>query len=67
MATIRISNLNPAGVEFFGDTESYFNELTDEEINLTNGGFPWSAVAASAAFSYLVLEAYDLGRQHRSC
>jgi hypothetical protein len=38
MATIKIGNLNPVGSELFGDSESYLNELTDGELNMTNGG-----------------------------
>jgi len=38
MATIQINNLNAAGSDLFNDSESYLNELTDEEINMTNGG-----------------------------
>ncbi|MDF5706646.1 MAG: hypothetical protein PUP90_02920 [Nostoc sp. S4] len=42
MATIKISDLRPAGSDFFMDSESYLNELTDEELSLTHGGStPW--------------------------
>lgn len=37
MATINISNLSPAGAELFGDSESYLNDLTNEELNATGG------------------------------
>jgi Mg-chelatase subunit ChlD len=38
MAKIAISNLRPAGAELFVDSESYLNELTDAEMNMTHGG-----------------------------
>jgi len=38
MANITISELRPAGTELFLDSESFINELTDEELNLTKGG-----------------------------
>lgn len=33
MADIKINELRPAGSEFFGDNESYMNELTEDAIN----------------------------------
>lgn len=38
MSSIRISNLQPAGSEFFNDRESFLNELTDDEMMLVEGG-----------------------------
>lgn len=38
MATIQISNLRPTGSELFGDSESYLNELTNDELIMTHGG-----------------------------
>lgn len=38
MATIKISNLNPAGSEFFLSSESYMNEISEGEINGIHGG-----------------------------
>jgi hypothetical protein len=38
MATIKIADLRPIGSEFFADSESYLNELTDDELNMTQGG-----------------------------
>ena len=43
MATIKISDLHSAGSELFMDSESYLNELTDEELNMAHGGFPTPA------------------------
>lgn len=42
MATIKISDLHPTGANLFQDSENYLNELTDEELNLTQGGSRWS-------------------------
>jgi len=38
MATIKINNLNTAGSDLFNDSESFLNELTEQEVNMTNGG-----------------------------
>lgn len=38
MAAIKISDLAPAGSELFMDSESYLNELTNDEINMVSGG-----------------------------
>ena len=38
MATIKISDLHSAGSELFMDSESYLNELTDEELNTHGSG-----------------------------
>lgn len=37
MATIKISDLHPTGADLFQDSENYLNELTDEELDLTQG------------------------------
>lgn len=49
MANITISELRPAGADLFSDTESFFNELTEQEIGDVLGGagevaILWSAV-----------------------
>ncbi|MEO1375384.1 MAG: hypothetical protein AAFW70_13890 [Cyanobacteria bacterium J06635_10] len=38
MAKITISELRPAGAELFEGSESYLQELTDTELDATNGG-----------------------------
>ncbi|MDJ0734772.1 MAG: hypothetical protein QNJ47_12010 [Nostocaceae cyanobacterium] len=38
MATITISQLNQSGIDLFQDSESFLNELTDTEMDLTKGG-----------------------------
>lgn len=45
MANIAISDLRPAGSELFMDSESFIKELTDVELNSTQGGItPWIVV-----------------------
>ncbi len=38
MAIIRISELRPAGSELFQDSESYLNELNEQEVSMAIGG-----------------------------
>jgi hypothetical protein len=38
MASIEISNLHPIGSELFQDSESFLNELTDQEMWSVEGG-----------------------------
>lgn len=38
MASITISNLQLTGVDLFLDSESFFNDLTDENLNVIYGG-----------------------------
>jgi hypothetical protein len=38
MAKITISELRPAGVDLFDGSESFLQELTDTELNGTQGG-----------------------------
>ncbi|MDZ8241874.1 MAG: hypothetical protein RMZ69_32855 [Nostoc sp. ChiQUE01a] len=46
MATIKIHDLSPAGSELFHDSESFLNELTDEELGV-NGGRALASVSIS--------------------
>ena len=48
MATIKISDLHSAGSELFMDSESYLNELTNDELNMAHGGLPTSPYCAIA-------------------
>ncbi|MDF5708078.1 MAG: hypothetical protein PUP90_10460 [Nostoc sp. S4] len=61
MANIAISNLRPAGADLFDGSESFMNDLTDSELDITKGGFTpafvlgfAAGVAASVAISYLL-------------
>jgi hypothetical protein len=38
MSTIKITELYPAGSELFQDSESYLNELNNQEIEVIGGG-----------------------------
>ena len=38
MASIKINNLQPAGSDLFSGSENYLNELTNQELNIVNGG-----------------------------
>jgi hypothetical protein len=38
MATIKINNINAPGSDLFNDSESYLDDLTDDEMSLTQGG-----------------------------
>ncbi|QLE39978.1 type A2 lantipeptide [Nostoc sp. C052] len=42
MATIKINNLNAAGSDLLNDSESYLNELTEQELENMLGGGGWS-------------------------
>lgn len=65
MATIQISNLSATGAELFGDSESYLNELTNEEMNLTGGFFSSVYCKFGGALAKLASQAYQVGRRHR--
>jgi hypothetical protein len=65
MATIKISDLHPAGSELLLDSESYLNDLTDEEIKLTHGGSSGVCFQFSVALTRAAYLSYQLGRQHR--
>lgn len=47
MANILINELCVTGFDLLSDTESYLNEINDNEIDLTRGGFTTSPVCAS--------------------
>jgi bacteriocin-like protein len=46
MASIKISELHPAGSELFQDSESFLNELTDDEMESVEGGLDLKKVLA---------------------
>lgn len=45
MATIAISDLHFSGSEFFSDSESYLDEITNQELNSIQGGVALKFVA----------------------
>ncbi|MDZ7960240.1 MAG: hypothetical protein RMY34_20545 [Aulosira sp. DedQUE10] len=44
MASIKISELRPAGSELFQDSESFLNELNEKEISTAVGGGYYNTV-----------------------
>lgn len=38
MSEIKITNLEPAGSEFFVDNEGYLSDLSEDELNVWGGG-----------------------------
>lgn len=48
MATITLSNLNPAGSDLFADSESFMHDLSNSETSLVNGGLSPLLVVAGA-------------------
>ncbi len=44
MASIKISDLRPSGLDLFGDSESFLDELNDNDLATINGGAPESIV-----------------------
>jgi len=51
MATIKISDLHPSGADLFLDSENYLNELTDEELDLTQGGWVFTLQVGSVVLT----------------
>ncbi|MDZ8241875.1 MAG: hypothetical protein RMZ69_32860 [Nostoc sp. ChiQUE01a] len=51
MATIKIHDLSPAGSELFQDSESFLNELTDEELGV-NGGLRIASVTVTVTVTW---------------
>ena len=48
MASIKISDLHPAGSELFMDSESFLSDLSDVELSETMGGFSPLTVTTSS-------------------
>jgi hypothetical protein len=38
MASIKISDLRPSGCDLFGDSESFLDDLSDNDLATINGG-----------------------------
>jgi hypothetical protein len=51
MAVIKISELRPAGSELFQDSESFLNELNDQEMSTAIGGGTVGSVISQATVS----------------
>lgn len=50
MSSITISNLQPAGLNLFSDSEGYLNDLTETEQNIQGGLWMVPFAATAAAF-----------------
>lgn len=50
MANIKISDLRPAGLNLFSDSEGYLNELSENEQNIQGGIFFSPIIATVGAF-----------------
>lgn len=55
MASIKISDIRPAGSELFVDSESFMNDLADQELSATNGGISPVAIWGVAIASEYVI------------
>ncbi|MDJ0732600.1 MAG: hypothetical protein QNJ47_00710 [Nostocaceae cyanobacterium] len=44
MANINVSELKPVGSDLFIDSDSFINELNDDELGQTIGGIPTGTV-----------------------
>ncbi len=51
MASIKISELRPVGSELFVDSESFLNELNEQEISATVGAGTVASVVSQATVS----------------
>jgi len=49
MASIEISDLRPSGLDLFGDSESFLDDLSDNDLATINGGF-WYEVGYIAGY-----------------
>ncbi|BAZ13513.1 hypothetical protein NIES4071_53520 [Calothrix sp. NIES-4071] len=43
---VKVNQLHPVGSELFNDSESYLNELTENEVREVQGGYKYSAVTS---------------------
>lgn len=43
---IKVNDIKPAGVELFDDSESFINELKDDELNNLFGGAAQGAISS---------------------
>lgn len=55
MTKIAINDLSPAGTDLFMDSESFLNELTDEQLNETQGGSILSVAAIISTVGCMVV------------
>jgi hypothetical protein len=59
MATINITDLKPIGTDLFMDSESFMNNLTDDELGGVAGGktssITWTAASSGACVATITL------------
>ena len=61
MASIKISNLQPVGSEFFNDSESFLDSLSESELSNTNGGLTPISITTVAVNSWWFVGGAVLG------
>lgn len=61
MAVISISNLSPVGSELFMDSESFMNEMSNEELTGTQGGLSPIVIYTVAVNSWWFVGGAALG------
>ncbi len=50
MANIKLKDLTTiAGADLFNDSESFMRDLSDDKLNHTQGGSPWTAIMLAMA------------------
>lgn len=52
MASIKISDLAPAGANLFQDSESFLHELTEQEVGSVLGGFSFKVLWTGFCLSW---------------
>ncbi|MEH1944189.1 MAG: hypothetical protein V7L01_28790 [Nostoc sp.] len=63
MTNILINDLNLSGFALISDEESYLNEINDDELNFTYGGF--TPVAAVVSISLAFSAGYEASKAAR--
>jgi hypothetical protein len=58
MATIAIPDLSIAGLDLFSDSESYVDELSDNDITVIKGGFLPYFISGAVSFAVGVTYSY---------
>lgn len=54
MAVIKIKDLGAPGSMLFSDSESYLNELTEDELGVSGGKLASLTISLSISYSYTV-------------
>jgi hypothetical protein len=63
MTSILVNDLNVPGFDLLSGEESYLNEINDDELDLTYGG--WTPVASVAAISLAFSAGYQVSMATR--